>query len=195
MAPNPRRQDAKLQALYDRVPAVPGCDGSCHGACCFIEPSPRERARMEQASGRTLETIDVHQSPAKAAALGWAPIVANGDGRTASAGFSRDGTRLARHRCSMLTHDGRCSVYALRPMICRLFGAGPGGLRCHRGCEPERRLTAIEVAELLLRAMDAGGGWPDGLPRRSTEDIIHDLEDPEVLASYQAQLAAQDRPA
>jgi hypothetical protein len=38
-------------------------------------------------------------------------------------------------RCGFLGDDGRCRIYQVRPLICRLYGAGPreiGGLRCPR---------------------------------------------------------------
>lgn len=40
----------------------------------------------------------------------------------------------AHGNCPMLT-EGRCSIYAHRPVICRLFGAVPA-MRCPHGCKP-----------------------------------------------------------
>lgn len=137
MARNPRRVDAELQRLYDRVPEVK-CDGSCHGACCFIEASVRERERMERASGQRLDTLDA--------------AAPNGAGSK----IGHDGRLLGRYRCSMLTDDGRCGVYDARPMICRLFGVAEG-MECHRGCIPDRMLSFAEAAELLTEAMRVGG--------------------------------------
>jgi Fe-S-cluster containining protein len=37
-------------------------------------------------------------------------------------------------RCPALV-DGRCSVYDVRPLICRLY-ASAEGLRCPHGCQP-----------------------------------------------------------
>lgn len=137
MVPNPRRVDERLQALYDRVPAI-HCKGRCHTACCFVEASIRERERMRRASGRELGTIDVYESPVNPTRLD--PL----------------GYPLARYRCTMLTDDGRCGVYEHRPMICRLFGAVEG-MECEYGCEPERMLTFAEAVELLAEAMNVGG--------------------------------------
>jgi Fe-S-cluster containining protein len=149
MAPNPRRRDARLQELYDRVPSIE-CKGMCHGACCFIDASIRERERMEQASGRKLDTLDAKRDPE-----------AGGTQR------DRRGGLLARYRCSMLTNDGRCSVYDLRPMICRLYGVAEG-LECKHGCKPERMLTAGETVELVVAAMHAGG-YAKGMLESSIE--------------------------
>jgi hypothetical protein len=46
MAPNPRRLDARLDALYERIPTLP-CKGICFDSCGPIAMSNRERARIE----------------------------------------------------------------------------------------------------------------------------------------------------
>jgi len=56
--------------------------------------------------------------------------------------------------------DGRCSVYQVRPMVCRLWGASEL-IPCRWGCKPvdgKPLLNAQESYELLLAAMHAGGG-------------------------------------
>jgi|ERR1700677_137878 len=45
-------RDAGLQALYDQVPAIPDCDGSCWTTCGPIEMSDRERQRIREAGLR-----------------------------------------------------------------------------------------------------------------------------------------------
>ena len=62
--------------------------------------------------------------------------------------------------CSMLTAERRCSVYDIRPMICRLWGLTKG-MRCPYGCVPERWLPDDECARLLVDA-DRIGGSPKG---------------------------------
>jgi Fe-S-cluster containining protein len=52
--------------------------------------------------------------------------------------------------CPML-RDGLCSVYAIRPMICRLWGIVEG-MECPWGCVPERLLTREEGFAYLGRA-------------------------------------------
>ena len=49
--------------------------------------------------------------------------------------------------CRLLV-DGACSVYAVRPMICRLYGIARE-MACPHGCEPERWLTEDEVHRYL----------------------------------------------
>lgn len=47
--------------------------------------------------------------------------------------------------------DGRCEVYEVRPMVCRLYGAVEG-MRCPYGCEPEGgHLPDREGQRLLAR--------------------------------------------
>lgn len=56
--------------------------------------------------------------------------------------------------CPMLT-DGRCSVYDIRPMLCRLWGIVEV-MPCRFGCEPARPLTREEGYVFLERAAAIG---------------------------------------
>jgi len=40
--------DAKLQAIYDQVPAIPGCKGHCWLSCGPVPMSDRERQRLRE---------------------------------------------------------------------------------------------------------------------------------------------------
>lgn len=52
--------------------------------------------------------------------------------------------------CSMLTAAGVCSVYGIRPLICRLWGAvDHPAMKCPHGCKPQRWLTDTEAKELF----------------------------------------------
>ena len=53
----------------------------------------------------------------------------------------------------MLTAEGRCSVYSIRPLICRIWGAAEG-IPCVFGCQPERLLSK-EEADVLMREVQA----------------------------------------
>ena len=52
--------------------------------------------------------------------------------------------------CSKL-QAGRCAIYSIRPLICRLWGATKR-LPCPWGCKPGRYLTEKESRALLARA-------------------------------------------
>lgn len=59
--------------------------------------------------------------------------------------------------CPLLSGT-KCSVYGLRPTVCRLWGVAES-MPCPHGCTPEggRLLTDQEVLELMLRALEVGG--------------------------------------
>lgn len=56
--------------------------------------------------------------------------------------------------------DGRCTVYEVRPFICRIYGATSGtAVDCKHGCEIEGRpWTNTEVIEGLALSYLIGGG-------------------------------------
>lgn len=57
--------------------------------------------------------------------------------------------------CPLLA-DGRCTVYPLRPVICRLWGVTEN-MQCPFGCVPDRLLTKAEASAFLHRAAVLGG--------------------------------------
>ena len=65
--------------------------------------------------------------------------------------------------CSMLTAAGVCSVYGIRPLICRIWGAVKDNenARCPYGCKPKRWLTN-EEAMALFAELEALTGDDDG---------------------------------
>lgn len=59
-------------------------------------------------------------------------------------------TTNGRMACTMLTAAGVCSVYGIRPLICRLWGAVDSPvMRCPHGCKPKRWLTDEEARDLF----------------------------------------------
>jgi Fe-S-cluster containining protein len=56
--------------------------------------------------------------------------------------------------------DGRCSVYEIRPTICRLWGATES-MPCPHGCTQPGALSQAQSFELLRLAARAGGGMTD----------------------------------
>lgn len=60
--------------------------------------------------------------------------------------------------CGLLTDSGRCSVYEIRPAVCRLFGAARvERLQCPVGCGPEKPISAVE-AGIILKTVERLGG-------------------------------------
>ena len=59
--------------------------------------------------------------------------------------------------CSFL-RDGRCTVYAVRPMICRLWGIDET-MPCPYGCVPEGgHISELQAIQFLRAALAIGGG-------------------------------------
>lgn len=83
--------------------------------------------------------------------------------------------------CSALV-DHRCSIYADRPLICRLYGMVKGykhGMECGFGCVPERWLSRLESDALLERLCDITGDSEERINGR-LRAIASDPTTPEV---------------
>lgn len=64
--------------------------------------------------------------------------------------FEPKGLPPMRVRCSALSREGRCTVYDMRPAICRAFGAvNHPFMKCDHGCVPERWLSGAELFEIM----------------------------------------------
>lgn len=128
---------AKLQAidaLYATLPALP-CQQKCQACCCTFGMSRLELRRIEQRVGSLKTTRhnvfdDVH-------------------GR--SMGVHQT---LKCNVCPMLK-DGLCSVYDIRPAICRLWGLSER-MKCPYGCKPERVLSPEEVFNFMTAILKLG---------------------------------------
>ena len=60
--------------------------------------------------------------------------------------------------CPMLHKgSGKCRVYDVRPMVCRLWGVVET-MRCPHGCVPDKMLTKEEGYQFLGEAGRIGGG-------------------------------------
>lgn len=55
--------------------------------------------------------------------------------------------------CPHLSPIGTCSVYAIRPLICRIWGMVEA-MPCEWGCKPSRMLTDDEAHHLIERTMN-----------------------------------------
>lgn len=65
--------------------------------------------------------------------------------------------------CSHLSEDGRCSIYAMRPLICRLYGVIET-LKCPHGCKPKGGFMKDATARILSQSLDAITGKAAYLP-------------------------------
>jgi Fe-S-cluster containining protein len=57
--------------------------------------------------------------------------------------------------CPMLV-DGKCSVYDIRPAICRLFGTIKDKMVCPEGCAPARKIGDAEARVILGKVQRLG---------------------------------------
>ena len=78
-------------------------------------------------------------------------------------------------RCVYLTDQDRCTVYAIRPLMCRVYGLLKQ-LSCPRGCNPAAWLTASAFVRIAQAVEAVGGGrllvtTPDGLARHPGGDF------------------------
>lgn len=119
----------RIKALRELYASLPKikCRGLCHKAC-------RTRIDMSLVERARIETVIGEELP---------------EWMSTEHGLS----------CPLLQPDKRCGVYQIRPMVCRLWGlaVNDSALSCHHGCEPERRLTDVEVFDLQMRSYEIGG--------------------------------------
>lgn len=122
--------DARLDEIYAAVPDA-GCKGLCQSDCNSVRMTEFEQRRI---AARHQVDLPLVMFPSKVVS----PL-----------GVKKD-------RCAAL-HDGRCTVYADRPLVCRLYSAAEG-LGCEHGCEPEAgRLSRQDAAALIAAVQDLDG--------------------------------------
>ena len=135
---------AELAAIWAELPGL-ACKGRCADTCTVTDGSALERTLLAE-RGKPLPprmTLPEHQA-----------LIAAGRGP----------------RCPALGPLGTCTVYDVRPLICRLFGlvglavqGGPvqrgAALACDYGCEPERWLTQEQGFALPRRVDEVSDRW------------------------------------
>ena len=113
----------KLEALYKSIPEIE-CKGLCHPSCSIVPA----------------EDIEIKRARKK---LSYNPFrVSNKDLEVAK-------TTGKIPSCGALK-DNRCTIYSVRPAICRLYGAAEG-LECPFGCEPKKPKLSRQEAYSIIR--------------------------------------------
>lgn len=112
-----------LEEIYAAVPKIE-CRKRCFAACSFIPLHVAELKRITDNSKVSIETMEYMDDPDVKM------IKTVGD-----------------DRCPLLIFN-ECSVYELRPLICRMYGVVES-MRCQHGCVPERVLSNEEAGELI----------------------------------------------
>jgi len=123
---------AKIDALLSGLPAF-RCKEGCTDCCGPVQLSRLEYMRCIQVSGRTAK--DVGQQ-------------------------MQNNLKRGIYTCPLLNAEtARCTVYDVRPTICRLFGVVKGELLCPHGYAPENSaLLSDEQAREVLRKVEELGG-------------------------------------
>lgn len=127
---------AHLEMVYASLPDI-NCKGLCWNSCGPIDMSDAERERIVNLGVEIpLFTED--------RARRWA---ANGKGD------------LYCPALSFGAHEGGmgCTVYEVRPLICRVWGLGEDDMKCPHGCERTGSLTHPEIYRLIAETFTIGG--------------------------------------
>ena len=118
-----------IEDIYAKLPSII-CKGLCHDSCGIIPLSPKERERIAAFTGRRVKVIP--------------DAIAN----------LHPGHRLLRPSdadsldCTYLKKK-RCSIHAVRPLICRMYGV-VAGMPCPYGCQPSAELVSDKRAEEII---------------------------------------------
>jgi hypothetical protein len=148
----------RLEAVYAKLPKL-DCKGLCQACCGPIGMTPVEHERMAE---RNQPMKVEHQRDGVLFSTAWT--------------------------CPQLAGNGRCTVYAVRPMVCRLWGL-VRSMACPHGCVPEGGFLDEREGHLLFReAMEAGG-----IPMPSEEYMRKRLDDPQLQAEMRAIMARGSR--
>lgn len=128
LPPLPRRYTraeaiAALDDLYAQLPALE-CKGLCHDSCTSVDASELERRRIADAGGDIGPTMSHRRLKA---------LIDSGH----------------KPRCPSLGPLNNCTIYQLRPFICRVFGMAEG-LMCEHGCIPDGVLSRNEVVRIII---------------------------------------------
>jgi Fe-S-cluster containining protein len=123
---------AKLDALYAQLPTIV-CRGECAIACGAIPLTDLEARRLHLVSHKAPRTV-----PGFKAVADFVP------------------SDLLQ-RCVYLTPHDRCSVYDVRPLMCRAWGLVKA-MSCMHGCLPDRWLKDLEFVRLAQAIEKIAGG-------------------------------------
>lgn len=118
----------KLREVYAQVPDV-GCKGLCQRACGPVPALPVEKRILQS------------RVPPEQLKLVVLPV---GNGQGVQAYYNTE-----TGSCPMLDRAGRCSIYADRPLVCRLWGATED-LPCQWGCAPDGGRMSKEQGAALF---------------------------------------------
>ncbi|GJF04989.1 hypothetical protein PSD17_39420 [Pseudonocardia sp. D17] len=133
-----------LDDLYGQLPAIE-CKGLCHDTCTSIDASELERRRIAAAG------VNLPDEPAADRVARLRPD-AHGLVDVARA-------RPEDRRCPALGPLNNCTVYEVRPFVCRAFGLvhqrenplpHTGPMMCDHGCIPDGTISLAEFGRIVV---------------------------------------------
>jgi len=78
-------------------------------------------------------------------------------------------------KCIFL-RNGRCSIYNIRPLICRMWGQAEN-IMCPWGCKSERPLTQKEGQDFINRASEICHEWIATVTAQRGKQLIQEEHD------------------
>jgi uncharacterized protein len=142
--------EEKLEALYASLPTIQ-CKRKCLNYCGPILISKIEAARLEAKRGH-LDRQACFEAAKKISLP--APAI-----------LEREyiGIGIKDHCVFLEPMFGYCTVYKMRPLVCRLWGMMDTPLmRCPHGCVPTRWVTDAESKRLHLAVIAIQQEWQKG---------------------------------
>lgn len=121
-----------LLAVYAEVPSVL-CKGRCADACTVIDATPLERALVAE-RGPVLPPAISHRVHLQ--------LIDEGQGP----------------RCPALGPIGNCTVYDVRPLICRIHGTWRLSA-CEHRCHADRYLSTADISALQRKVTAISDRW------------------------------------
>ncbi len=158
MQPTPEVITA-LEEIYAQLPDIE-CQGHCWNSCGPIDMSHAERERIRVTTGVQIQEFTAERS------YRWSvldePL-----------------------HCNALDKFHRCTVYEVRPFICRAWGVGRGQLACPHGCEMTgKRLRHREILRLQMQTYRVGGGDIEGFDAELMVELLGDDHIAELMARF-----------
>ncbi len=136
-------RNSKLRAIYEQVPDF-DCAEECDSECCgelitHVAIEWSQIVRYLQRNGRPVPKRKMTRKQREMKAFLVGTVLDADVGGT-------------EHKCSLLK-DGRCSVYPVRPLVCRLFGFGLKGYLLCPKVEPPKDGFPEEKIDGLMREL------------------------------------------
>lgn len=133
-----RKALALLEELYRSLPEI-ACKGLCHDTCTSTDASELERERIRERGVELPGFIPVQVLRARIKA-GDTP------------------------RCPALGPLNTCTVYDVRPLLCRAWGTTPR-LQCDYGCVPSGYVPDVDLMRALVEVEELSE-WATGVSRK-----------------------------